>query len=148
MKLWIDTETYSETPIKYGTYRYTADCELMVVSWAMDDAPVQVWDRTDDARTPDDLALALIEADEVQAHNAMFDRNVIAKHLPTFAPPLEMWRCSMVRALSHALPGGLDKLCDILKVPQDQAKHKAGKELVKLFCQPRPATRNCAAPRA
>jgi hypothetical protein len=59
MKLWIDTETYSETPIKYGTYRYTADCELMVVSWAMDNAPVQVWDRTDDARMPDDLALAL-----------------------------------------------------------------------------------------
>jgi DNA polymerase len=31
------------------------------------------------------------------------------------------------------------KLCDILQVPLDQAKHKAGKELVKLFCQPRPA---------
>jgi DNA polymerase len=44
----------------------------------------------------------------------------------------------MVKALSHSLPGGLDKLCEILQVPQDQAKHKAGKELVRLFCMPRP----------
>jgi len=27
MKLWFDTETYSETPIAHGTYRYAEDCE-------------------------------------------------------------------------------------------------------------------------
>lgn len=140
MRLWIDTETFSETPIKHGTYRYVADTDLMVVAWAVEDAPVQVWDRTDptQAGVPEDLLLALIEADEVWAHNAMFDRNVIATHLPTFAPPVEKWRCTMVKALSHSLPGGLDKLCDILQVPQDEAKIKAGKELVRLFCMPRP----------
>jgi DNA polymerase len=137
VKLWLDTETFSETPIKHGTYRYVADCELMVASWAVDDEPVQVIDLTAGEPTSD-LELALLEADEVWAHNAMFDRNVIARHLPHVAPPIERWRCTMVKALSHSLPGGLDKLCEILQVPQDQAKHKAGKELVRLFCQPRP----------
>jgi hypothetical protein len=36
----------------------------------------------------------------------------------------------MVRALSHSLPGGWTSCASILQVPQDQAKHKAGKELV------------------
>lgn len=138
MKLWVDTETFSETPIKHGTYRYVADCELMIVSWALDDGQVVVEDLT--AGSPSAaLQLALFEADEVWAHNAMFDRGVVAKHLAAFAPPLARWRCTMVKALSHSLPGGLDKLCEILQVPQDQAKHKAGKELVRLFCMPRPA---------
>ncbi len=36
MILHLDTETFSATPIKHGTYRYIADCELMVVTWAID----------------------------------------------------------------------------------------------------------------
>lgn len=138
MRLWIDTETFSETPIKFGTYRYIADCELMIVAWAVDDGPVTVWDRTADAEPPHDLLFAMLDCDEVWAHNAMFDRGVIAKHFRDLAPSLAQWRCTMVKALSHSLPGGLDKLCDILQVPQDKAKHKAGKELVRLFCMPRP----------
>lgn len=138
MKLWIDAETYSETPISFGTYRYVQDCELMIVTWAIDDGPVQTWDRTADATMPSDLALAFFECDEIIAHNAMFDRNVIAKHFPQSAPPLEKWRCTMVKAYAHSLPGSLDALCGILRVPQDLAKHKRGKVLVHLFCKPRP----------
>ena len=44
----------------------------------------------------------------------------------------------MVQALSHSLPGSLDTLCSVLRVPQEKAKHQAGKTLVQLFCQPRP----------
>jgi DNA polymerase len=138
VRLFLDTETFSETPIRSGTMRYVADSELMVASWAVDEGPVSVWDCTARAAPPDEFAQALTEADEVVAHNAPFDRNVIAKHLPKYAPPLERWRCNMVRALAHSLPGGLDKLCEILEVPQDARKLKAGKELVRLFCTPRP----------
>lgn len=138
MKLWIDTETYSETPIKHGTYRYIQDCELMIVTWAVDDAPVQTWDRTASPAVPSDLELAFFECDEIIAHNAMFDRGVITKHFPLSAPPLAKWRCTMVKALAHSLPGALGTLCDILRVPQDLAKHKRGKVLVRLFCIPRP----------
>lgn len=137
MRLFIDTETYSETPIKHGTYRYVQDCELMVVTWAVDNGPVQLWDATTGEPPPSDLILAFFECDEIIAHNAMFDRGVIAKHFPITAPPLAKWRCTLVKALAHSLPGGLDKLCDILRVPQDQAKHKHGKQLIQLFCKPR-----------
>jgi hypothetical protein len=51
---------------------------------------------------------------------------------------LREWRCCMVKALLHGLPGSLDKLCGICKVPQDQAKEKDGKRLIHLFCKPRP----------
>lgn len=142
MKLHLDTETYSETPIKHGTYRYVQDCELMVVTWAVDDAPVQLLDMT--VKNPAqavayaNLLSCLEAADEVSAHNALFDRLVIAKHLPAYAPPIERWRCTMVKAMAHSLPGGLDKLCEILAVGADKAKHKTGKELVRMFCMPRP----------
>jgi DNA polymerase bacteriophage-type len=140
MRLWLDTETFSETPIKFGTYRYQQDSELMIVTWAVDGGPVYTWDVTTGVPIPDDLALALMECDEIAAHNVLFDRGIINKHLPHLAPPLHKWRCTMVKAMSHSLPGSLDKLCDILQIPQDKAKHKAGKELVMLFCKPRPKT--------
>lgn len=137
MKLWLDTETYSETPITAGTYRYIADSELMIVTWAVDDREINIIDCTKgDSLAP--LTDALAAADEVWAHNAMFDRNVISKHLPKSDIPLEKWRCMMVRALAHSLPGSLDKLCEITDVSQGDAKHKAGKSLVQLFCKPRP----------
>ena len=137
MILWIDTETYSETPITHGTYRYVADTELMVATWAIDDGVVQCWDFTaHDGWWPSALIEALRTADEIVAHNAMFDRLVINKHSGQ-AIPLEKWRCSMVKAMAHSLPGGLDALCGILKVSQADAKHD-GRRLVMLFCKPRP----------
>jgi DNA polymerase len=138
VKLFIDTETFSATPIKAGTYRYIADSELMIVTWAFDDGPINLWDVTSGAPMPADLANTIVECDEVWAHNAMFDRNVLAKHLPEVPIPLPKWRCMMVRALAHSLPGGLDRLCEITEVGQDEAKHKAGEALVQLFCKPRP----------
>lgn len=138
MKLWIDTETFSETPIKHGTYRYTAGCEVMIAAWAIDDGPVRV-----DDLTAGDIPYALLSAidlaDEVIAHNAMFDRPALRYGLGIDIP-IEKWRCTMVRALSHSLPGSLDKLCEIFQIPQDKAKLKDGKDLVRLFCLPRPKT--------
>lgn len=137
-RLYIDTETYSETPITSGTYRYVESCELMIVTWALGDDEVLLWDATEQPRPPLALVHALRTADEVWAHNAIFDRQVIAKHLPSYAPALERWRCMMVRALAHGLPGSLDKISDILKLGADEAKIKEGRALVQLFCKPRP----------
>lgn len=137
VKLYIDTETFSETPIKHGTYRYVQDCELMIVTWAVDDGPVFCWDKTQHRTMPESLTSAFYEADEAIAHNAMFDRSVIARRYPN-APTLEKWRCTMVKAMAHSLPGSLDKLCEILQVPQDLRKLKIGKDLVRLFCMLRP----------
>lgn len=146
-RLWLDLETYSELPITHGTYAYAAAAEVMLFAWAIDDSPVQVHDATRGGPLPVDLRAALEdETVEVWAHNSMFDRTVL--RLSPFqwgstaaaARQVTRWRDTMVQALAHALPGSLGALCEILQVPQDQAKDKDGRQLIHLFCKPRPAT--------
>lgn len=138
-RLFLDTETYSETPISAGTYRYAETVEVMLLAWAIDDGPVSVLDLTAAHETPRELLDALADPSvEVWAHNAQFDRTVMRHALPDLCPPLARWRCTMVQAYMHSLPGSLDKLCAVLQVPQDQRKLKTGKDLVRLFCMPRP----------
>lgn len=141
MTLFADTETFSETPITAGTFRYAADAEVMLFAYAIDDGPVRVWDRTASPECPLDLAMALLEDDdEVVFHNAMFDRAVLRFDLPALCPPLPRWRCSMVRALAHGLPGKLEKLGELFGLNEEDAKLKEGRELIQLFCKPRPKT--------
>ncbi len=136
--LLLDTETYSETPIKNGSYIYTSTCEPMIVTYALNDEAIECWDRTADPKMPDYLEYLLRDTDEIiTAHNAMFDRNVL-KYGLGIDIPIPRWRCSMVRAMAHALPGGLDVLCDVLGVEQDKRKLKSGKKLIHLFCKPQP----------
>jgi DNA polymerase len=138
--IWLDTETFSPTPIKWGTRRYAEDAEVMIVTYALDDEPEQLWDVTTTSKMPGDLEYALYDTDEpVTAHNAYFDRTILTVSKNLRVPiALERWRCTMARALAHSLPGGLDKLGAILKIDQDQQKLKTGKTLMRLFCQPRP----------
>lgn len=133
--LYLDTETYSTTPIKHGGYRYTADCEAMLVTYALDDGPVQLWDATESMLMPNDLSDALEDQSVIiTAHNSNFDRNVL-KHALGFDITIERFRCTMMRAMLHGLPGGLDKLSDIFKLG-DKAKDKKGHALLMMFCKP------------
>jgi len=139
MNLWLDLETYNDTPITAGTYRYASTAEVLLFAWAVDHDPVQTWDVASGAPMPYDLEVALLDPEcVVFAHNSMFDRNVLRHAMPALCPPVERWRDTMVQALAHSLPGALGALCDVLTVPSDKAKDKRGKQLVQLFCQPRP----------
>lgn len=143
MILWGDLETYNELPISHGTYRYAESAEVMLFAYAIDDAPAAVWDWTAGERMPDDLADAWRwPHKEVNFHNSMFDRTVLNYQWPDWAQlaPREQWRDTMVQAMVHSLPGSLDRLCEILKIPVEQAKQKDGRQLVHLFCKPRPLT--------
>ena len=140
-RLWGDLETYSETPISHGTYRYAANAEIMLFAWAIDEDPTQVWDLTAGEPMPYDLQVALRDPDcEVWFHNSMFDRTVLRYAMPHWCPPIERWRDSMVQAMCHSLPGKLATLCDVLGIAEDKAKSKRGGQLVQLLCKPRPAT--------
>ena len=137
--LYIDCETYSELDLKtVGTYRYAENCEIMLITWSVDDEEVYFWDRTYSHELPVELYEAWLNATTITAHNAMFDRVVLGYEAIIPQAPIEKWRCTMVQALGHGLPGSLDQLCEILKVPQDKAKIKDGKRLIQLFCKPRP----------
>lgn len=141
--LYLDCETYNgEKDISAGTYEYARTAEVLLVAYAFDDGPVQLWDRT--ARgIPLELFNALHDpAVEITAHNAMFDRTVLTMmgdKVPTkVIQDPNRWHCTMVKALVHGFPGSLDQLGTILGLPQDQAKLKDGKKLINRFCKPAP----------
>jgi DNA polymerase bacteriophage-type len=158
--LWGDLETWCERPLKDGTHQYAEGAQIMLWAWALDDGPVKVWDVaahevswnepligervTETCGTmPDELFRALTDKSvTICFHNAGFDRTIL-RHAGSVvernaANDIGRWRCTMAQALAHSLPGGLDRLCEILQVQQDQRKLKIGKELVRLFCMPRP----------
>ncbi|WP_257834990.1 DNA polymerase I [Burkholderia glumae] len=142
MKLWLDLETFSPTPIKHGTHIYSEAAEIMIWTWAVDDGPVGTWDVTTGEPMPDELDDAIGVADEYWWQNGgMFDRVVLAHADPATAArmPEHKWRDTLVQAYAHGLPGSLALLCDIFNVPTDDAKDKDGKALIQLFCKPRPA---------
>lgn len=136
--LWLDIETYSPVPIRNGVHAYAEHAEVLLFAWAIDDGPVRVWDVTANGTPP--ATLRNTAFDEIVAHNAAFDRTVLRHAMPwLFGDVLSRWRCTMAKALAHGLPGALGILCDVLKTPTDQAKDKEGRQLVLLFCKPRPA---------
>lgn len=142
--IFLDLETYSEADLrKVGVYVYAAhpSTEITVFAYAIDDGPVRVWDVTTGDACPADLYAALADrAVRIVAHNSPFDRTVLTACWPTWAHLLDAsrWHCTMAQAMSHALPGGLEKLGQIFKLPIEQAKVGAGRKLVNLFCKPLP----------
>lgn len=143
-RLFLDLETFSEVPITHGTHAYAAGASIMLFAWAIDDEPVQIWDWMAGGAIPERLAAALADqAVLLYAHNSHFDRTVMrvagGPRQRAAAAQIHRWRDTMVKALCHGLPGSLGDLCEILQVPTDQAKDKAGRQLIHLFCKPRPA---------
>jgi len=139
----MDTETFSEVPIGDGTYKYAENAEVMLFAYAVgDEGPIELWDATTGAPMPEDLKEYLHDKNTIQVwHNSMFDRTVV-RHALGIDIPTSRIRDTMVLALMHGLPGGLDKLCQIFKLDEDKAKNKEGKKLIQLFCKPRPKNMN------
>jgi len=119
-----------------GIAKYCQGAEVIMAQWAIDNNPVIVEDLT--AYKPSwGLIQAAEQADEIWAHGAEFDRAVLETTSWWPLVPLENWRCTMAMARMHGLPGGLDKLCEVFKIPQESAKDKRGKALIQVFCIPK-----------
>ncbi len=135
--LWLDLETYCETPISYGTHRYARDAEILLLAYAIDDAPARVWDCTADPQPPAELRHTFFDA--ITAHKSDFDRTVLRHCMPyLFGDDITVWRDTMAQSLAHSLPAGLANLCDALGVTGDEAKDKEARKVMMLFCKPRP----------
>lgn len=148
--LYLDTETFCETPLNDGTHRYAEDVEIIMLQWAQDDplfgeGDIHVEDLTDDegigCLQPSDafheaLCLTLKTGGKVIMHQSAFDRTVM-RHAWGLEIEAEDIEDTMVRAMAHGLPGGLDKLSVIFKLGDD-AKHQGGKDLIRMFCKPQP----------
>lgn len=136
--LFSDLETFSQTPIKFGTHKYAEQAEILLWAYAIDDGEVKVWDVTSGAAMPADLAEAFNDPDVRQVwHNGgNFDRVVL--RACGYPLPVERMFDTMVCALAHSLPGGLEQLGEVLGLAEDMKKLQAGKGLIRLFCIPRP----------
>ena len=137
-KLFLDLETYSEVPIKNGTYRYAENAEILLLAYALDDEPTKLWDLTEALTPPADLLDAWKQDDYVVlAHNGgLFDR-IVLHHDPILPRiPASRWLDTQVQARSHGLPSSLANLCAAFRLPEDQAKLKDGRQLVLTFCAP------------
>ncbi|MGL4232711.1 MAG: DNA polymerase [Casimicrobium sp.] len=142
---FFDTETFSETPIQRGTHAYAVGAEIMVCSWAFGmTEKAKVADLTNDFGIgtmpfPDEVLDALNTpwVQIVGANFGNFDRNLLRYARGIVIDPARIID-TQVQALSHGLPGGLDKLGEIFNVADGDAKIKEGKSLIQLFCKPRP----------
>ncbi|MDD2989847.1 MAG: hypothetical protein PHI64_12900 [Zoogloea sp.] len=152
MILWNDAETFSELDLKaVGTYIYAnhPSTELLMVSWALGDGPVQLWVPAEGEPMPPALLAAYLDGSIIKAaHNAAFDRNVIPRCLErmglitreqrlALVNP-DRWVCTMALALAHALPPDLDTLGRVLGLGEDEAKIAEGSKLIQRFCKPAP----------
>ena len=140
LELFLDLETYSETPIKNGTHAYAENAEVMIFAWALGDGEVRVEDLTAALMSKELVDLLQNPSVKLIAHNSGFDRTVLRHAMPQYDLKIDRWEDTMVQALSHSLPGSLDALCEIFGIDADKAKDKAGKQLIQLFCKPRPKT--------
>lgn len=134
-KLWLDLETFCSTPIKDGVYRYSENVRIDILAYAFDDGAVFVHDNTLGNPFPPAVLEAFEDPNcQIFTHNVQFDRVVLKAR--GYNIPVERFYCTMTQAMLCSLPGSLDKLCDILQVPQDKAKLKDGHSLVLKFCKP------------
>ena len=138
--LFCDLETYCETPIAHGTHKYAKRAEVLLFAYAFDDGPARCWDVTANPEPPAEL-LASLQSPEVMTvwHNGFnFDCVVLSYARPDLCPPIERVHDTMMQALAHSLPGSLAMLGEVLGIEQDQKKDKRGRDLINLYCKPRP----------
>lgn len=156
--IFFDLETFSRVNLKTeGSHKYARDCEVMIFAFADGDGTIYVWDLVHgELWWEDDLSgawecravdgipaelMVLLEDEDVLwwAHNSgQFDFPVLDNQRPNISKFMAMdrRRDTMVQAFSHALPGALEKLGDILNLADDKKKIKDGKALVRLLCLP------------
>lgn len=136
--LFLDFETKSAINIKKcGAFRYIEDesFDVLLLAYAFDDRPVRVVDFTSGETWPEEFLQALRDPAVTKvAHTAIFERTVIGKLLG-YTPP-EEWLDTMHLAAQCGLPLSLDAAGKALGLPEDQAKMREGKALIRYFCQP------------
>ena len=132
----LDLETYSSADLtKTGVFKYVEapDFEILLMSYAKGDEPVQIWDFTEFG-VPPDLRELLVDPEVIKvAHNCQFERACLNKALGIYSPP-EQWIDTMHLAAMNGLPMTLEAAGAALQL--EQQKLDTGKALIRYFCKP------------
>lgn len=135
-RLVLDLETFSSADLpRGGVKKYTEapDFEILLMSYAWDGGPVQLWDFTQSG-PPDWLAPALLDPAITKiAWNVSFERNCLNAAFGIYTPP-EQWKDAMTIAAMNGLPMSLDAAGAALQLSEQ--KLATGKALIRYFCMP------------
>lgn len=134
---------FGRGPKNVGLDRYSKheSTQILMLAYAFDNAPVQMWDCTEGTRMPSDLADALRDRDvEKHAFNAQFER-VMFRERWGIDVPYEQWKCTLVKAYMLSFIGGLDEVGEAVGLPEHMKKDKRGDALIKLFSSPQKVTK-------
>lgn len=119
----LDFETRSYADLKkVGAWAYSEDpsTDVICMCYGIDSQPIQEWwpGKHDSDRCPEDLYVAIMTGQEVEAHNVSFEfsiwANVMVKRYGWVAVLDHQWRDTMAVASYYALPADLDKLAQTL----------------------------------
>jgi DNA polymerase len=130
--MWIDFETRSRCDLPTrGVYNYAQDAttEVLCMSYAFDDEPVQTW-------TPDQPFPELVARyrGQIRAHNAAFER-LIFWYVLQIDFKLEQFYCTATQARANCAPGSLEDVGRFAGA--DMKKDHRGAQLIRLLCVPR-----------
>ena len=125
--IWLDFETRSECDLKTaGVYNYARHdtTEVLCMSYAIDDGPVNTWRPGHQMPRLDG---------QIRAHNAAFER-LIFWHVLNMPIPLEQFYCTATQARANCAPGSLEDVARF--AGSDMRKDHRGNYLVRKLCIP------------
>lgn len=148
MRVHLDFESRSKADIwATGAYKYSQDpsTDVLCICYAVDDNPVQLIKREDIPVINQELYNLAADPNVVfVAHNAFFEqciwKNIMAKRYGYPEIPVERWRCSAAKALSHGLPKSLAECAKALNL--SELKDEEGKRVMLKLSKPRKPTKN------
>ena len=138
VNLHLDFETYSELDLPevgLDNYLQHPSTEILMLGWAINDALPQFW-FPQDGPMPAHLRL-MIDRPEIDKHafNSEFERAVL-KTLCHIETPIGAWVDPMIMARNASISGDLSFVGSVMDIPEDHAKIKEGRALVRWFCMP------------
>jgi DNA polymerase len=139
--LWFDFETRSPYDLKKcGIDRYAQDVDLLMMAYAFDEEPVELWEPRNGAM-PTRVRAALLDPEVTKiAWNINFERTILRVALD-IKVPLAQWFDVMVFSKYLGYPAALDKATKALHQPKHLAKDSEGDKLIKLFSKLSKATK-------
>lgn len=133
--VYFDFETRSTCDLKKSgadTYARDLNTDILCIGYAIDDYPAKV---SIGGGFPEDLKPYLYKGNIWVAHNAPFDlsiwKHVACDKYDWKKPLIKQIHCTLSMAYAMSLPGSLEELCRVLKLPH-QKDMKASRTMLQL----------------
>lgn len=143
-RLHLDYESFSGLDLmKVGVSRYarSSSTEVLMAAYKFSGGDMQQWIPAEGEVIPAEFEDGLQDPEiEKWAWNASFEMN-LTKHTLGIPVDVVQWRDTMVLAHYLSMPGKLEKVGEIVKLPEEQRKMGRGKALMRKFSFPRKPTK-------